>query len=594
MTLPEYLKFLEARGRLKKISCETDPELEIPEIINRLYQSGAEVPAFLFEKVKNSHFPLAVNLLGTRENIETVLGGAPETISGQISHALESLKSSAPQGKIFSWLWENKSFLKQVLAAKPKKVSSAPFQENVLTGGDIDLSKFPILKCWPKDGGKFITAGLVFTKHPVTGERNCGVYRLQVFSKNEIGLHWQIQKGGGFHFAEAEKLNQPLEVAVVIGADPLLWLSAIFPLPEGMDELSFAGLVRGKPVETVRLQTTALEVPATAEFVIEGIARPGRTQMEGPFGDHFGHYSHASPFPVLEIKSISHKTNAIFHAAVVGKPPQEDKAMGESVSSLFLPMIKMIKPELVDMWAYFEAGFHNLLVAGVKQRYEKEGLKTAFGLLGEGQLSLSKCIFIVDPEVPVRDFRALLRAVRDHFNPEEDFLLIPGTSQDTLDFTGPRINRGSKMIVDATRGKGFEPKVPVALPDLNGIHPQIVNWRLLEDALLAVKVKGDSREVLKRILDRSEFQSLKMIVVVSEDVPLENDVLLIWGIFTRFDCERDVLFARTELRGSRAVHSGPMGIDASWKRGYPDPVEMSPEIIEKVTLRWQEYGLDNL
>jgi len=509
-----------------------------------------------------------------------------------------------------SWIWNHLGFLRNVLAARPKLFSDASFKEVIKKGSQIDLGEFPILKCWPKDSGKFITAGLVFTKSPVTGERNCGVYRLQVHSKNELGLHWQIQKGGGFHFAEAQKLNQPLEVAVALGCDPLLWLSAIFPLPEGMDEMAIAGFLRGKSVEMVSCDTVSLQVPRTAEIVIEGIARPGQSAMEGPFGDHFGHYSHASPFPVLEVQSISHKHHAIFHAAVVGKPPQEDKAMGEAVSKIFHPLIKLIKPELHDLWAYFEAGFHNLLAVSCKQRYEKEGLKVAFGLLGEGQLSLTKCLILTDPDVSVSDFRAVLRALRDHFNPEEDFILLPGTSQDTLDFTGPKINRGSKMILDATSKYplAFLPLSPSPLGgegwdeggllELKILDPRILEWKILEDCLLAVQVNSgpDSDgcgEILNKILGSKEVQGFKLIVLVSEDVPLNDDVLLIWGIFTRFDCERDILFPRMELCGSRAVHSGPLGIDATWKKGYPEPVAMFPEIIEKVTRRWQEYGLKN-
>lgn len=611
MTLPEYLKALETRGSLKRISCEVDPDLEISEIIGRLYRGGAreKTPALLFEKVKGSSFPLVINLLGTADNIRLALGDDPENLSARIAASLEDFKKQAPNGKIASWIWNNRGFLRNAMAARPKTFSDAIFKEVVKYGNQIDLGEFPVLKCWPKDGGKFITAGLVFTKSPVTGERNCGIYRLQVYSKNEIGLHWQIQKGGGFHFAEAQKLNQPLEVAVALGCDPLLWLSAIFPLPEGMDEMSIAGFLRGKSVEMAPCDTVSLEVPRTAEIVIEGIARPGRTAMEGPFGDHFGHYSHASPFPVLEIQSISHKKNAVFHAAVVGKPPQEDKAMGEAVSKIFHPLIKLIKPELHDLWAYFEAGFHNLLAASVKQRYEKEGIKVALGLLGEGQLSLTKCLILTDPFVSVSDFRAVLRAVRDHFSPEEDFILLPGTSQDTLDFTGPKINRGSKMILDATnknlRGEGVSPIFPSPhggegwdeweLSEFRKLDSRILEWKILEDCLLAVKVNSGresagAKDALKKILERSEVQEFKIIALVSEDVPLNDDVLLIWGIFTRFDCERDILFSKTELRGARAVHSGPLGIDATWKKGYPEPVEMSTEVIEKVSRRWKEYG----
>lgn len=612
MTLPEYLNTLEKLGRLRKVSREVDPELEISEIVNRLYQTSKsqdEIPALLFEKVRGSSIPVAINLLGSTANIELVLGEAPDVLSAKWAGAAEEFKKRAPQGKALSWIWENLGLLKRALSARPKRTASAAFKEVVLKGPDIDLSKLPILKCWPNDGGRFITAGLVFTKSPVTGERNCGIYRLQVIGKNEICLHWQIQKGGGFHYAEAQRLGKNLEVAVVIGADPLLWLAGILPLPEGMDEIAFSGFLRGKSVETTPCETVGLEVPASSEIVIEGIAKHGRTALEGPFGDHFGHYSHPAPFPVLEIQALCRKKNPVYHAAVVGKPPQEDKAMGEAVSKIFLPLIKMIKPELNDLWAYFQAGFHNLLVASVKQRYEKEGLKTALGLLGEGQLSLSKCVILVDPDVDVRDFHAVLRALRKNFDPEQDFLLLPGTSQDTLDFTGLKLNRGSKMILDASspapsshhlRGGNLEETSREArnllLSQLKKVDPKILELTMLEDCLLVIKVDSgrdseDCKDLLEKVLERSEVQKFKIAALVGEDVPLENETLLIWGIFTRFDCERDVLFPKAELRGSRPLFSGPMGIDATWKKGYPEPVEMAPEVIENVSRRWKEYGL---
>ena len=222
----------------------------------------------------------------------------------------------------------------------------------------------------------------------------------------------------------------------------------------------------------------------------------------------------------------------------------------------------------------------------------------ALGLLGEGQLSLTKCLILTDPSVAVNNFRAVLRALRDHFNPEEDFILLPGTSQDTLDFTGPKINRGSKIILDATASVSSKSAEVQNPKNLKSLDFRILEYKILEDCLLTVKVNSGRDlngcgEILRKILSSEEVQGFKIIVLVSEDVPLEDEVLLIWGIFTRFDCERDILFSRTELRGPRAVHSGPLGIDATWKKGYPEPVEMSPEIIEKVTRRWQEYGLEN-
>ncbi len=591
-SLSEFLAALDRKKLLRKISDEVNPELEANRIVHDIYREFRgrldQVPAVLFENVKGSKFPLAINVLGSDRGIDLLLGKTPEQVGAHIGDAIQSLQHAAAKGEVMSWAWHQKEFLMAARHTKPNHVRNAPCQEVKKFGADVNLLEFPILKCWPGDGGRFITSGLIITKSPKTGARNMGVYRLQVHNEKELGLHWQIQKGGGFHYHEAEELNQPLEVSIVIGADPLLWLAGVFPLPEGLDEIAVAGFLRKESVPMIRCATNSLMVPASAEIVIEGVARPGRRQTEGPFGDHFGHYSHASPFPVLEVQAITHRKNAIYQAAVVGKPPQEDKAMGETISKIFLPLVKLTKPELVDMWAYFETGFHNLLVASAKQRYEKEAVKTALGLLGEGQLSLSKIVILVDPDVNVRDFSAVLRALRANFTPEHDFLLLPGVSQDTLDFTGPRLNFGSKMILDATRtpkastSSSSSATTPVSTtpvqnsanaPNLSTIDSNILEARAMEGTMLVVKVKQNGRDILKKLLQRQELAGYKMIAVVSDDVPLNDDILILWGVFTRFDCERDIIFKEVKLEGSRAVHSGPMGIDATWKESYPKPVE---------------------
>ncbi|MBI4217518.1 MAG: UbiD family decarboxylase [Elusimicrobia bacterium] len=602
-SLPQFMGELEKRSLLRRIPVEVSPDLEITEIVDRLYRESdsqsCPVPALLFEKVKGSQFPLLINLLGSEESLEILLGDKPEEIGQRMVHSLEEFPHSLAHGKIGSWIWKERNLLWRSRFMRSVVVSSAPVKEVIKMGDSIDLFEFPIMQSWPLDGGKFVTAGLVITQGPKTGTRNMGIYRLQALNRRELALHWQIQKGGGFHYAESELLDRPLEVAVVIGSDPALWLGGILPLPEGMDEIPVSSFLAGRQIPLVSCETLSLRVPASAEIVIEGIARPKKRALEGPFGDHFGHYSHAAPFPVLEVQCVTHRKGAIYHSAVVGKPPQEDKAMGETVTKLLAPMIRLMRPELTDIWAYFEAGFHNLLVASVRQRYEKEGIKTALALLGEGQMSLSKCVVLVDPEVPVRDFKEVLKAVRAHFDPERDFILLPGTSQDTLDFTGSKMNLGSKMILDATSSgreevsEKFSSK-ETPFPDLTQMDSRIVGWRVLEDTLVAVQVdgkgEGEGREILRKILDQLPEGRVKIVAVVSRDVPLEEDTLLLWGIFTRFDCERDLLFSQVSVQGARAVCQGILGIDATWKKGYPLPVEMSAEIKEKVSLRWKEYG----
>jgi 4-hydroxy-3-polyprenylbenzoate decarboxylase len=367
-------------------------------------------------------------------------------------------------------------------------------------------------------------------------------------------------------------------------------LSAVLPLPEGLEELAFSGLMRGAPTRMVKAKSLSLAVPANAEFVLEGTVPPQERVQEGPFGDHFGHYSDPAPFPVFHVQTVTHRRNPIYAAAVVGKPPQEDRAMGDATQEVMRPLVGLVQPEVRDLWAYFEAGFHNLLVISVESRYTKEPMKTALGLLGNGQVSLTKCAILVEAGVNVRDFSAVLEEVRRFFRPEHDFLLLPRVPLDTLDFTSFTMHLGSKMVLDATRtGKQAEPVELVPLPDPRSVCPEIQDWRLLGKTLLVVQVREGAQEAITRLQHAQEFQGLKLLAAVSPDVDLQDQTSLLWGIFTRFDPARDIRFPRMEMIGAAPVYGGAMGIDATWKLGYPEPLAMTQEIVEKVDRRWEEY-----
>jgi 4-hydroxy-3-polyprenylbenzoate decarboxylase len=579
--LQTFLAHLERRGDLRRVTVEVDPELEITEIATRVVKEDG--PALLFEKVKGSSYPLAINILGSMRRIEWALGMPPARLGEMLVNTLERLNPPSLKGVLAS-----RQELLRLLAARKQRVRRGLCQQVVEPAPD--LARLPALKCWPGDGGRFITFPLVLTQDPATHRTNLAVYRLHVYDGQRTGMHWQLQKGGGFHYHEAEKRGQPLEVAAVLGGDPALMLSAVLPLPEGLEELAFSGFLRGKPTRMVRARSISLEVPANAEFVLEGIVPPQERAQEGPFGDHFGHYSDSAPFPVFHVKTITHRRSPVYPAAVVGKPPQEDRAMGDAVQEIMRPLVRIIQPEVRDMWAYFEAGFHNLLVVSVESRYAKEPMKTALGLLGNGQVSLTKCCVLVDAGVNVRDFSAVLREVRDFFRPEHDFLLIPRVPLDTLDFTSFKMHLGSKMVLDATRtGKGPEPHLPAPRLDPRRLCPQVLGWRLLEETMLVVQVQDGARDVLTRLLHAEEYSGLKLLAAVSPDVNLEDQTGLLWGIFTRFDPARDIQFPRMELVGAAPVYRGTLGIDATWKPGYPRPLEMDPAIRDKVDKRWEEY-----
>ncbi len=579
--LQSFAAHLEGKGDLVRIRVEVDPIHEIPEIAFRCVKEGR--PALLFERPTGSDVPVLLNMLATDARIEAALGRPPGAFGEMLGKMAHRLMPPKPAN-----LWGERSTLLRALNMRKARVGSGPVLEST---GPPDLDRLPILKLWPEDGGRFVTFPLVLTQDPETGVGNMGVYRMHVYDKASTGMHWQIQKGGGFHYHKAEAAGRPLPVCVALGGDPILLLCAVAPLPEGIDELAFAGFLRGRPVRMVKGPSTGLLAPADAEFLLEGQVAPVERRVEGPFGDHFGHYSHAAPFPVFRLSSISRRRNALYPAAVVGKPPQEDKFIGNALQSMTLPILRLMHPEVVDAWAYYETGFHSLFVVSVRERYRKEAVKTALGLLGTGQLSLTKVLVTVGPEVNVRDFHAVLEALRDHFDPAEDFLLLPGTPFDTLDFTSFKMNMGSKMILDAVDRPDVRPNPPGEFESFNAaaVHHRVEKWRLLDDALLVVQVDRDPWPVLEAFQGLPPDAAPPLVAAVSADVDLEDMESLLWGIFTRFEPARDVRFATSRMIGAQPRWEGRLVVDATWKNGYPSPVLMDTDIVRRVDRRWSEY-----
>ncbi len=606
--LGPFLRELEREGELQRVTVEVDPEYEIGEIAQRGVREGK--PALLFTNVKGSAIPVAMNALATPRRIERALGRAPESVGEELVRFIERMKPPSLRA-----MWDSRTTIARALKARVAQRGRGSVASQQVSE-PLDLYRLPVLRCWPGDGGRFFTWPMVLTHDPATGGRNLGLYRLHQFDSTTTGMHWQIQKGGGFHYHEAEKRGEPLPVTVSLGADPCLMLAAVAPLPEGFDELAFAAFLRGAPTAIApATQVPGAWAPAEAEIVLEGIVPPRERRMEGPFGDHFGHYSHAAPFPVFHVRAITRRKDAAYYASFVGKPPQEDKAIGEAVGAMMGPLVRVIHKEVRAVHAFFEAGFHNLLAVSVEERYAKEGMRAALGLLGTGQLSLTKCVVLVDEGVDVSDWRAVLGAIRDHFDPAEDFLLLPGVPLDTLDFTSMRMNLGSKMVLDAMGRRGVGPgdapppsagpagaaRAPertdqararrdAAARALAGRAPGVRDARVIEDCLLAVQVagQGTARAAIEPLLANPVFAGLRIVAALSPDVPLDDPTLLLWGIFTRFDAARDVFFTETTVRGAWPTSRGRMGIDATWKTGYPEPVEMPEEIVRRVDARWGE------
>ena len=577
-----YLRALESAGELHRTQVEIDPALELTEIACRAIKEGK--PALLVEHPKGSSYPLVLNHYASEKRIELALGKHPEQIGKELIHFLEQVFPPTLKA-----LLNNKSTVKQFLNARPKQVRSGISQEVIL---HPDLDSLPIQVCWQHDGGRFITYGQVITYHPITGRRNIGIYRMHVFDKATTGMHWQIQKGGGFHYYYAEKLGKEFELAVALGTSPALTLATVAALPEGIDEAMFAGFLQNKRVKFTKGKSISINVPAQAEFILEGIVSPKERRMEGPFGDHFGHYSAASEFPVFHLKAITHRRNPIYPATVVGKPPMEDKFLGNATQQILGPLIKLIHKEVSDLWAYYEAGFHNLLVAAIEQRYQKEAIKAALGMMGTDQLSLTKCMILVSAGVNVRDWHAVLREIKDNFDPYYDFIMIPKVPLDTLDFTSYKMNLGSKMIIDVTRKperhvESHRKRESMTI-NVKSLDNRIVDLNLLEDTFLLVKVSSGGREVIEKLVKDLRLANVLIVATVSEDVDIHDRESYIWGVFTRFDCERDVVFTEQKLAGISPIYKGVMGIDATWKPGYPEPLLMNYEIIKRVDEKWEK------
>tara|TARA_Y100000590_G_scaffold464094_1_gene632672 strand:- start:74915 stop:76690 length:1776 start_codon:yes stop_codon:yes gene_type:complete len=583
--LKSFLAKLESQGDLVKIKTQVNPELEITEIVTRIIKQDG--PALLFENVQGSNYPLVINLFGSIRRIETAIGRPPELIGRSLIDFINHINPPSIQG-----LWKTKGQIKKLLSARTsKKWFSAPVQECT---APVDLTKLPALKCWPEDGGRFITFPLVLTHDPLSKKRNLGIYRLQIQSHEQTGLHWQLGKGGGYHFNNAEKINSELDIITVLGCDPSLMLSAALPLPEGIDEIAFSGFLRESPLSMVRAKTQQTMVPANAEFIIEGTAPPHVRNQEGPFGDHIGHYSEKENFPIFNIKTITHRKNPIFPAAVVGYPPQEDSAIGEASQEMIGPLIKIIHPEIIDMWSYSQASFTNLVVVSVNSRYVKEPMKTALGLLGNGQLSLSKCVILVEGNVSVRNWKNVAAEITHFFNPQNDFLLLPRLPSDTLDFTSYKIHLGSKMIIDATRfGKrnnNVESQIEFnQSQNLYEFSSMIYSWHYINEKFLVISTKENGNKLLEILLKIPFFQKLKILALVSAETNLEDETSILWGIFSHFDPARDIRFPQTSLLNSVPIYEGTLAIDATNKLGYPKVLEMDSETIELVNRRWKEY-----
>jgi 4-hydroxy-3-polyprenylbenzoate decarboxylase len=442
--LNEFISALDRERELARIADPVSPDLEICAVTDRVSKSPGGGPGLLFERPAGSSIPVAINLFGSLKRMCMALG---VSTLDEVAREIEEIATPKMPAGMLDTL-KMLPTLNRLRDVMPKTVSAGACQEVVDRDGSLD--DLPILKCWPEDGGRYITLPLVFTRDPESGARNIGTYRMQIYDGRTTGMHWQRHKGGAQHYRVAERLGRRMPVAVALGCDPALTYSATAPMPEGLDELMLAGFLRRERVELVKCVTVDLEVPANAQIVLEGYVEPGERRIEGPFGDHTGFYSHPDEYPVFHLTCLTHRRNPIYLTTVVGIPPMEDYYLGKASERIFLPLIRKTLPEIVDMHFPAAGIFHNIVIVSIDKRYPGHARKIMNAFWGLGQLMFSKTIIVVDKDVDVQNEAEVAWIVGTHYDPQRDIQFTRGPVDD-LEDASDLPAYGSKMGVDATR-----------------------------------------------------------------------------------------------------------------------------------------------
>ena len=451
--LRDFIAQLEKLGELKRIKTEVDPHLEMTEICDRVLRAGG--PAILFENPKGHSVPVLANLFGTPQRVALGMGVSGDDWQNalrEVGKLLAFLKEPEPP-KGLKDAWDKLPVFRQVLNMSPKVVSSAPCQQVVKEGRDVNLAELPIQHCWPGDAAPLITWGLVVTRGPHKTRQNLGIYRQQVLGPNKVIMRWLAHRGGALDFLEHQKAHpgQPFPVAVVLGCDPATILGAVTPVPDSLSEYQFAGLLRGAKTELVKCLGSDLQVPASAEIVLEGVIHPGEMALEGPYGDHTGYYNEQSEFPVFTIERITSRRDPIYHSTYTGKPPDEPAMLGVALNEVFVPLLQKQFTEIVDFYLPPEGCSYRLAVVSIKKQYPGHAKRVMFGIWSFlRQFMYTKFIIVVDEDVNIRDWKEVIWAITTRVDPARDTLLVENTPIDYLDFASPVSGLGSKMGLDAT------------------------------------------------------------------------------------------------------------------------------------------------
>jgi UbiD family decarboxylase len=586
VTAPRHLRALLAQlrnaGELVEVEAEVSSDLELAEVHRRVIAAGG--PALLFKNVAGKPFPVATNLFGTAKRVERAFSRRAEGLIGQVASLPEELFPPTP-GRI----WAQRGLGLELLKVGLKRGRRGPVTEVVDT--PPALERLPALRTWARDGGPFVTLPLVATQHPETGGPNLGMYRIQIFGPDSHGLHVQIGKGGGFHLAEAERLGRPLPVVVNVGGPPAAIMGAIAPLPENVPELLLASLMLGSRLPLVESPHSEVPLLADAEFAIIGEVHPGERHPEGPFGDHYGYYSEKHDYPLVRVKALAHRKDAIWPATVVGKPRQEDFYIGDFLQEMLSPLFPVVMPAVLDLWSYGETGYHSLSAAVVRERYKREAMGSAFRILGEGQLSLTKFLLVTDQRVDLRDFRVLLTTILERADFRTDLFLFANLSMDSLDYAGPKVNEGGKGVLlgvgekrrDLPREFEGSPSAPVRAVEV------------FCPGCLCVEVPpyADDPDLASRIVADPAFSDWPLLVLTDDARrAARSSVNFLWTTFTRFNPSADITARGVELVANHPAMSPPLAIDARMKPWYPEELFCDPETAALVDRRWAEYFPD--
>jgi len=593
--LKDFLDTLDKAGELKHIHDQVSPHLEISKLTDRESKSPDGGKALFFENVKGSLFPVATNIFGSSRRICLALGVDHLDQLGE--RIKKYIDLNPPKSLIGALQMLPMAFGFAKFFPRSFKASTPPCQEVVYKDDDVDLSKLPVLHCWPKDAGPFITLPMVFTKSLETGKRNVGMYRMQVFDRNSTGMHWHIHKDGSHYFNEYRKAGIKMPVAVAIGADPAIIYSATAPMPRGIDEMLLAGFIRKKPVTMAKCLTIDMEVPAEAEFVLEGYVDPDELKLEGPFGDHTGYYSPADDYPVFHVTAVTHRKNPVYNATLVGRPPMEDCYMAKATERLFLPLLQTVMPEICDYCFPWEGVFHNIVVVSIDKEYQGHAQKIMSGLWGQGQMSFCKAITVVDKNISPQNPERIIKELLSRLDIISDITITKGVL-DVLDHSSPFVNYGNKIGIDLTaRFKGEPPRSdrpflskPPSETSLSNIIknsvPGSAGCRRLFNNL------QEGKEILNRILtvsvektiDRggkdfasillglNELDMFNIFVLFDKEIDLNDGSLMLWKLFNNVDPGRDMIFHNNRL----VIDACKKGVMDGHEREWPDELSFDP------------------